>query len=525
MSSNKPNFVIFMLDQLAPQFLPTYGHRVVRTPALSAFAEESVVFDAAYCNAPLCAPSRYSMMAGRLPTQIDAWDNAAEFTAETPTFAHHLAALGYDTTLSGKMHFCGPDQLHGFHRRLTTDVYPSDFAWVPNWDQPDMKLDWFHTMDVVRQAGICTRSAYLDYDDEVVFQAKRHLFDLARRRGSIARERGSLVRQRGASADRPFCLVVSLISPHDPYLARREYWDRYRHDDIDMPRLGIGDVPPDAHSQRIIRGIGMQDPPPTPAQVRNARHAYYGSVSYIDERFAELTRAIEECGFADDTITIVTGDHGDMLGERGLWFKMNWFENSARVPLIVHAPRRFRPHRVAAAVSLVDLLPTLLEIANDGNDPHAEVISDGHSLLPHLLGRAGNDEVIGEYLSEATSAPLVMIRRGAMKFIHCPTDADQLYDLSADPLEVNNLTNRAEHAELVSSLRREVAKRWDFAATRERVIASQRRRRYLNTILRDQNVAWDYQPVSDARQLYIRNTVPIFELEQRSRFPPVDSAS
>ena len=106
-------------------------------------------------------------------------------------------------------------RLHGFHRRLTTEVYPSDFAWVPNWDQPERRLDWFHNMDVVRHAGICTRSAYLDYDDEVVFQAKRHLFDLARRRAV------------GGSAQ-PFCLVVSLISPHDPYLARREHWDRCR---------------------------------------------------------------------------------------------------------------------------------------------------------------------------------------------------------------------------------------------------------------------------------------------------------
>jgi choline-sulfatase len=520
MSSDRPNFLIFMLDQLAPQCLPIYGHRVVHTPALSAFAEESVVFDAAYCNAPLCAPARYAFMAGRLPTQIGAWDNAAEFAAEIPTFAHHLAALGYDTTLSGKMHFCGPDQLHGFHRRLTTDVYPSDFAWVPDWESPQRRLDWFHTMDVVREAGICTRSAYLDYDDEVVFQAKRHLFDLARQRGSRPGGRSGGGSGSGGGR-RPFCLVVSLISPHDPYLARREHWDRYRHDDIDLPTLAFGDVPTDAHSRRLIEGIGMQDPPPTAEQVRNARHAYYGALSHIDERFADLRQALEECGFADDTVTLVTGDHGDMLGERGLWFKMNWFENSARVPLMVHAPRRFRPHRVAAAVSLIDVLPTLVELAAGGQALHEEVITDGHSLMPHLTGHAGHDEVIGEYLGEGTGAPLVMIRRGAMKFIHCPTDADQLYDLRADPLETNNLAGGAAHAELLAELRREAARRWDFAAIRSRVIASQRRRRYLNAILRDQQVAWDYQPVSDARQLYIRNTLPIFELEQRSRFPAV----
>lgn len=507
MAAKKPNFVIFMLDQLAPQFMPTYGHKLVQMPAMQAFAEQSVVFDAAYCNYPLCAPARYSFMAGRLPTKIGAWDNAAEFAAEIPTFAHHLSALGYDTTLSGKMHFCGPDQLHGFHRRLTTDVYPSDFAWVPNWDRPEMKLDWFHNMDVVRQAGICTRSAYLDFDDEVVFQAKRHLFDLARKQD-----------------DRPFCLVVSLISPHDPYLARREHWDRYRHDDIDMPKLGIGDVPMDPHSQRIINGIGMQDPAPTPDEVRNARHAYYGSVSYIDERFADLMQALKESGFADNTVTIVTGDHGDMLGERGLWFKMNWFENAARIPMIVHAPNRFKPHRVAKAVSQIDILPTLLDLANDGKDLHEEVVTEGRSLVPHLTGSGGHDEVIGEYMGEGASAPGIMIRRGNYKFVHCPTDPDQLYDVVADPLEKVNLAGDAAHAARVAALRQEIAKGWDLEAIRKTVVSSQRRRRYLNDILRDQNVAWDYQPVADARNLYIRNTVPIFELEQRSRFPAVKAA-
>ena len=513
MTARKPNFVIFMLDQLAPQFMPVYGHPVVKMPAMAAFAKDAIVFDSAYCNYPLCAPARYSFMSGRLPTRIGAWDNAAEFMSEIPTFAHHLWALGYDTTLSGKMHFCGADQLHGFSRRLTTDVYPSDFAWVPDWDEPEKKLDWFHNMEVVRQAGICTRSAYLDFDDEVIFQAKRHLFDLARARQSPDRPSPD-------HADRPFCLVISLISPHDPYLARQEYWDRYRHEAIDMPKLSIGDVPMDPHSRRVINGIGMQDPAPTPEQVRNARHAYYASASYIDDCFAGVMQALQESGFADDTVTIVTADHGDMLGERGLWFKMSWFENSARIPMIVHAPKRFAARRVAASVSQIDILPTLVELANGGKLP-PEVVTDGHSLVPHLSGTNGHDGVIGEYTGEGASAPAIMIRRGPYKFIHCPTDPDQLYDVASDPLETKNLAAAPEHAQRVAALRQEIAKGWNLEAIRTSVIESQRRRRFLNRINREQNVAWDYQPIFDAKAAYIRNTVPIFELEARSRFPMV----
>ena len=124
MATRKPNLLLIQADQLAPQFLAEYGHPLVKTPSIDRLAEQEVVFDSAYTNAPLCAPSRFVMMSGRLPSRIAAWDNAVEFSSEIPTFAHYLSAEGYRTCLSGKMHFIGPDQLHGFGERLTTDVYP-----------------------------------------------------------------------------------------------------------------------------------------------------------------------------------------------------------------------------------------------------------------------------------------------------------------------------------------------------------------------------------------------------------------
>lgn len=129
----RPNVLLVMADQMAPHFTGTYGHPVVKTPNLDALAERGVRFDAAYCHSPLCAPARFSLMAGQSIHKIGAWDNAAEFPASIPTVAHHLQASGYRTVLSGKMHFVGPDQLHGFEERLTTDIYPADFAWTPDW--------------------------------------------------------------------------------------------------------------------------------------------------------------------------------------------------------------------------------------------------------------------------------------------------------------------------------------------------------------------------------------------------------
>ena len=421
--TGQPNILIIMVDQLAPHFLPAYGHPVVKTPNLDRLFESSVVFDKAYCNAPLCAPSRYVMMTGRLPSKIAAWDNAAELSAEVPTFAHRLSEQGYSTCLTGKMHFCGPDQLHGFDQRLTTDVYPADFTWTPNWDEPEKPLDWFHTMEVVRQAGPCLRSSYLDYDDEVTFTAKRYLFDLAR-----------------SDDERPFCLIASYIHPHDPYINRPEYWDLYRDDEIDLPKVGRDGAPSDAHSERLVRAMAMDDPPPSEAEVRRARRAYYASVSYLDARIGELLKTLEEIGRRDDTVVLFTSDHGDMLGERGLWFKMSWFDNSARVPLAVRWPGTFTHRRVGQAVSLVDMLPTLAELgaASGGETVHPTAL-EGRSLVPHLSGGHGHDEAIGEYFGEGTDQPLFMIRRANLKFVTCAGDRDQLYDLDRDPLELENL--------------------------------------------------------------------------------------
>lgn len=490
-----------MADQLAPQFLPAYGHPLVKAPHILRLAEQGVVFDAAYCNAPLCAPARYVFMSGRLPTQIAAWDNGCEFSAEIPTYAHYLAHLGYRTALSGKMHFCGPDQLHGFAERLTTDVYPADFTWTPDWDAPERRLDWYHNMDVVRTAGECLRSSYLDYDDEVAFMAQRYLFERAR-----------------SGEAQPFCLTVSFIHPHDPYVTRPEYWNLYRDDDIDMPRLTADSVALDAHARRLRDTIGMHESI-SAAQVRNARRAYYGSTSYIDGKVGELLRALQEAGFADNTIIIVTSDHGDMLGERGLWFKMNWFEHSARVPLIVHAPNRFRPRRVREAVSHVDLLPTLVDLATDAKGLEYATPIEGRSLLPHLTAQGGHDEVVGEYCAEGTATPCFMMRRGAWKLITADGDPLQLYHLDDDPLETRNLADAVHDDEQSAELLRISQQRWDVGALRARIVESQRRRRFLAAVMRDQQVSWDHQPTISAADSYIRNTMSIFELESRARFP------
>src|SRR5258705_2366114 len=176
----RPDILMIMADQLVPSALPFHGNPVTRAPAMSRLASSGVVFDAAYTASPLCSPARASLLTGLLPSRTGVYDNAAEFGSAIPTFAHYLRGAGYRTVVAGKMHFCGPDQLHGFEERLTTDIYPADFGWTPDWTRFAERPGWYHTMDSVTQAGPCTRTNQVDFDDEVVFAARQKLFDLAR---------------------------------------------------------------------------------------------------------------------------------------------------------------------------------------------------------------------------------------------------------------------------------------------------------------------------------------------------------
>ena len=487
-----------MADQLAPHFLPTYGHRVVLAPNISRMADEGVTFKWAYTNSPLCGPSRYVMMTSCLPARIGAWDNAAEWSVEIPTFAHYLADRGYLTCLSGKMHFIGPDQLHGFEERLTTDAYPADFVWHPRWDQPYEKQDWFHTMKVVTEAGSTLAAVNIDYDDEVTFRAQRWIYDRAR------------------SSDRPFMLTVSFIQPHDPYLARPETWDLYNDDDIDMPITSYEQAPRDPHSDRLRWSIGASDIDLTEQQIRAARRAYYASVSDFDRRVGLVRQALEETGMAEDTIVIVTSDHGDMLGERGMWFKMSFLERSVRVPLIFWCPERLGPRRVSEAVSLVDLGPTMMGLATDGADIDYPSPLDGRSLLPHLYGDQGHDEVIGEYYAEGAVTPMFMIQRGGAKYVVADSDPDQVFDVKSDPEELSNL---AGIDRTLKAVKKEIAQRWDSARLGDQVLESQRRRAFVSRVMRTQGITWDFTPRFGGEDLYIRSHLPIGVLEEQSRYP------
>jgi choline-sulfatase len=507
MITARPNVLIVMYDQLTPAMLGCYGGPA-RSPAIDRLSSEGVTFDAAYTNSPLCTPGRYCMMTGRLPSSTGGFDNASYLPSTIPTLAHVARRAGYRTMLAGKMHFVGPDQLHGFESRSTTDIYPADFGWTPDWRTPDRRIDWwYHNLDSVTGAGTAEVTNQLLFDDEVGHNAMRALHDLAR-----------------SDDDRPFLLVASFTHPHDPYVTRQQYWDRYDHVDIPMPVVSAADVQPDdAHSARLRAAIGVGDSYVADEHVRSARRAYLGNISYVDDWTDRLVGALQRLGLNDDTVVMLVADHGDMLGERGLWYKMNFFEGAARIPLVIHAPARFGPRRVDAPVSLVDVLPTIAQLVDADVGELIDPIA-GRSLIGLCEGEPdenpGGGQVIGEYMAEGAVAPIVMVRRGQWKFVHCAVDHDQLYDVAHDSHELTNLASSPEHADLVAVFRQQVADRWDLEALRDEVLRSQGRRRYATEALRQgEYTPWDYTPPADASRQYMRNHLDLNDVERNARWP------
>jgi choline-sulfatase len=499
--SRTPNILILMVDQLNGTLFPDGPADWLHAPNLKRLAERSVRFANAYTASPLCAPGRASFMAGQLPSRTGVYDNAAEFASSIPTYAHHLRRAGYQTCLSGKMHFVGPDQLHGFEERLTTDIYPADFGWTPDYRKPGQRIDWwYHNLGSVTGAGVAEITNQMEYDDEVAHHAVAKVYDLS----------------RGHDA-RPWCLTVSFTHPHDPYVARRKYWDLYQDCAHLQPEVGdLGYDNQDPHSKRIFDANDWRSYMITEDHVARARRGYFANISYLDDKIGEILAALEAS--RQEAVIAFLSDHGDMLGERGLWFKMTFYEGSARVPLMIAAPG-LTPARVDAPVSTMDVLPTLADLAGVSM---AEVRpwTDGESLLPLTTGTARTAPVAMEYAAEASDAPLVCLREGRWKYIACALDPEQLFDLQADPRELTNLAADPTHADTLARFRQMAQARWDLAAFDGAVRESQARRWVVYEALRNgAYFPWDYQPLQKASERYMRNHMDLNVLEESKRFP------
>ncbi|MEL6293333.1 MAG: choline-sulfatase [Pseudomonadota bacterium] len=498
---SQQNILILMVDQLNGTLFPDGPADWLHAPNLKKLAARSVRFANCYTASPLCAPGRASFMSGQLPSVTGVYDNAAEFPSDLPTYAHHLRRAGYQTCLSGKMHFVGPDQMHGFEERLTTDIYPADFGWTPDYRKPGKRIDWwYHNMGSVTGAGVAEITNQMEYDDEVAFNAVQKIQDLGRGHGA-----------------QPWCLTVSFTHPHDPYVARRKYWDLYEDCEHLMPQTAA--IPyddHDPHSKRIFDANDWRGFDITEDDIRQSRRAYFANISYLDDKIGDILDTLERT--RQEAIILFVSDHGDMLGERGLWFKMTFFEGSSRVPLMISAPD-LGPDRIETPVSTIDVCPTLCDLAGVSMD-EVKPWTAGESLIDLAQGRERTSPVAMEYAAEASYAPLVSLRLGRFKYNRCQLDPEQLFDLRADPHELTNLAHDPGHAETLARFRTMADHRWDLDRFDADVRRSQARRWVVYEALRNgEYFPWDYQPLKNASERFMRNHMDLNDVEENQRFP------
>jgi choline-sulfatase len=458
------NVLVVMVDQLVPFMTRPYGDPVAQTPNMQLLADEGVRFDAAYTPYPLCSPARAAFMTGDYASRHGCYDNASILPADVPTVAHYLTLAGYETVLSGKMHFVGPDQLHGFARRLTTDVYPAAMDWVPTQDPDGRFVRGGHARSYVPpRVGVVPWSKFLAYDEETHFRALEYL--------------------RNGPAD-PFFLVVSYHHPHDPFQVTQELWDLYEGVDIPIP-----DTPEDveysvmdvwANEAHETDAVDLRDPD----GLRALRRAYYALVSYVDRKLGELLEVVP-----DDTLVIFTSDHGDMLAERAMVQKRCFYEWSARIPLIVRHPDR-RTGVVDTPVSLLDVAPTILAAAG-ADEP---LPMDGVDLFEP------RGVVFSEYHVEKVRAPCFMVRQGRWKYVYIHGHGDQLFDLESDPGEWANLAGERDTAEL----RQAILAHFDPDAIACHGVESVARRDVIARAMAMTSTRWDYSPPFDATKQYVR---------------------
>ena len=419
---DRPNILVVMSDEHNVNVTGCYGNRIVQTPNMDRLAARGITFDAAYTNSPLCVPCRLSFTAGKYISRVGAWTNSCELPSpDYPSLPRIMNAAGYESFLCGKMHYAH-DRRYGFTeiggnmnkstkngrggRRDSADLKPTG--------ERSRRFDDFYAAD---------NSTVLNHDRAVTAGAVEFL------------------RNRNAT-DKPFFLLVGYLAPHFPLIVPQKYWDNYKGK-VPMPVIPAGYLDSLPRNYQHLRvGFSVTDVPE--AEVRKGRELYYGLTQWVDEEIGKVLAALEASGLADNTVVIYTSDHGENMGEHGLWWKNSMFDTSTRIPLIISWPKRWAGgQRRAQACSLVDVVQTIAELGG------ATVPSDwdGDSMCAWMddANHRWKDLVVSEYYAHNIASGYAMIRHGDYKYVyHTPADdrhpaERELYDLKADPGELKNL--------------------------------------------------------------------------------------
>jgi choline-sulfatase len=421
------NTIILMSDEHAARLLGCAGHPFVKTPNLDRLAKQGTRFTNAYTNAPICVPARASFATGRYGHQTGHWDNATPYFGQPKSWGHYLQENGNAVGSIGKLHY-----------RNETDAVGLDFQQIPmhlvqgvgdvlGCIREPLPRRW-KARDLAEGAGR-GETSYTAYDRQIAENA----VDWITSRGQ-------------ETPEKPWTVFISMVAPHFPLTAPDEFFDMYKEFDL-WPQKPASDA--DHPWLKALRHCFVYDNF-TEERTRTALTAYLGLVSFMDTNIGRILQAVETAGLQHNTRILYTSDHGDNMGERGLWGKSNMYEEAAAIPMILAGPDVPKGKICETPVSLVDVFPTVLEAA--GISPDALDVP-GKSLLK--IANAPDDDsraVFSEYHAAGAASGAFMLRKGRWKYIHYVGMAPQLFDLIADPEELSDLGTAESHSAIVAEL-------------------------------------------------------------------------
>lgn len=444
-SEKRPNILVIMTDQHSKKFLGCYGNKIVRTPNLDKLAAGGMRFTDTYCAAPLCVPSRMSFLTSMTPSKNQVWNNNHILNSGIPTWATLLSTAGYETALLGRMHFSDIDQLHGFESRPVSERGAGPVGFT-------QKGGPFWTKFPGSTSGQSRASVEIAGKGHTHYQWS----DEERTRKAV-----DWLKEKANQDDRPFAAVLGYVLPHCPFVAPKELFDYY-YEKTDIPEVEENQ-PETITRYREMRGI--LEPEMPEERVRVARAAYYGLCEHIDSLIGQVLDTLDETGLSENTVVIYTSDHGEQAGEHGCWWKSNYYESSAGVPMIARWPGVIEPGSVTSNVcNLMDIGPTLAEIAGTSFPYNV----DGNSLVKTM--REGLDS---DWVNETTCEladfrggyfPSRMVRKGPWKLWIYGDDANlppALFNLDDDPLELNDLGCNSSYEDIRVELLEKVYDGWD----------------------------------------------------------------
>lgn len=445
----KPNIIYLLSDQHNQSVMGSAGDPFVRTPNLDRLYAMGTALDSCYCAAPLCVPSRSSILTGLLPTHTGVTNNMQCLPSDKATFVNSMTVGGYETVLCGRMHFVGNDQRHGYEKRLVGDITP---CYIGGDNEEEIygsfKRSSGQNLASIKKSG-AGHSAVLDFDGDVAGQASSYL--------------------ETRTDQRPLFMTVGFYGPHCPYIAPEDLYQYYYER---LPEIHFTDEGEKADMHPAIRewyGNRSMDQV-TAGDVRRIRAAYYGMVEYADGLIGGLLDTIEKTLGWENTVIVYGSDHGDNIGEHGMFWKTNFYEGASRVPMVYVWPGVFPcGGHVGGVTSLVDIAPTLLELS--GCEPLPDC--DGMSLVSCLKSGEpvpGDREVVSVCSDIKGDSPSAMIRMGPFKLVKHGGYRDcQLFDLEQDPGEQEDLGTREEYAGMVKELGERLGKYWNGEEAMERL--------------------------------------------------------